>query len=108
MDAFDGKHGLFWHNYRSKTDRYVKVGYHEGLVDADVWLAVQDKFSHHHIPLRKGKVLRSWMSGLLRCGHCDHAVKVDYTYNKIRATVGGISLAAVTTVFVAVSPPVSS
>lgn len=82
VDAFDGKHGLFWHNYRSKTDRYVKVGYHEGLVDADVWLAVQDKFSHHHIPLRKGKVLRSWMSGLLRCGHCDHAVKVDYTYNK--------------------------
>ena len=41
--------------------------YHEGLVDADVWLAVQDKFSHHHIPLRKGKVLRSWMSGLLMC-----------------------------------------
>ena len=27
-------------------------------------------------------MLRSWMSGLLRCGHCDHAVKVDYTYNK--------------------------
>ena len=37
VDAFDGKHGLFWHNYRSKTDRYVKVGYHEGLVDADIW-----------------------------------------------------------------------
>ena len=81
VDAFDGTHGLFWHNYRSKTDRYVKVGYHEGLVDADVWLAVQDKFSHHQIPIRKGKVLRSWLSGLLRCGHCDHAVKVDYTYN---------------------------
>ena len=81
MDAFDGKHGLFWHNYRSKNDRYVKVGYHEGLVDADVWLAVQDKFSRHQIPIRKGKVLRSWLSGLLRCGHCDHAVKVDYTYN---------------------------
>ena len=81
VDAFDGKHGLFWHNYRSKTDRYVKVGYHEGIVDPDVWLAVQDKFSHHQIPIRKGKVLRSWLSGLIRCGHCDHAVKVDYTYN---------------------------
>lgn len=54
VDAFDGKHGLFWHNYRSKTDRYVKVGYHEGLVDADVWLTVQEKFSHHQIPIRKG------------------------------------------------------
>ncbi len=81
VDAFDGKHGLFWHNYRSKTDRYVKVGYHEGLVDADVWLAVQDKFSHHQIPVRKGKVLRSWLAGMIRCGYCGHAVKVDYTHN---------------------------
>lgn len=81
MDTFDGKHGLFWHNYRSKTDRYVKVGYHEGLVDADVWLTVQEKFSRHQIPIRKGKVLRSWLTGMIRCGYCGHAVKVDYTHN---------------------------
>ena len=81
VDTFDGKHGLFWHNYRSKTDRYVKVGYHEGLVDADVWLTVQEKFSRHQIPIRKGKVLRSWLTGMIRCGYCGHAVKVDYTHN---------------------------
>ena len=81
IDAFDGKHGLFWHNYRSKTDRYVKVGYHEGLIDAETWLAVQEKFSGHCRPVRKGRVLRSWLSGFIRCGACGHAMKVDYTYN---------------------------
>uniref|UniRef100_UPI0026EB4557 zinc ribbon domain-containing protein n=1 Tax=Ruminococcus flavefaciens TaxID=1265 RepID=UPI0026EB4557 len=39
------------------------------------------KFSHHHIPVRKGKVLRSWLAGMIRCGYCGHAVKVDYTHN---------------------------
>lgn len=81
LEAYDGKHGLFWHNYRSKTDRYVKVGYHEGLVDAETWLAVQDKFGRKFIPKKKSVGIRSWMTGLLRCGACDHAVKVGYSYN---------------------------
>ena len=81
VDAFDGKHGLFWHNYRSKTDRYVKVGYHEGLVDADVWLAVQDKKSHNHkIPKSRGE-LKSWLVGLTKCGHCGKALLIAYSYN---------------------------
>ena len=81
IDDFDGIHGLFWHNYRSKTDRYVKLGYHEGLVDADTWLAVQEKFASHIIPKKRGTVTRSFLSGITRCPHCEHAVKVDYTYN---------------------------
>lgn len=81
IDDFDGIHGLFWHNYRSKTDRYVKIAYHEGLVDADTWLAVQEKFEANYIPKKKGTHTRSYLSGVLRCGNCNHAVKVDYTYN---------------------------
>lgn len=81
IDDFDGIHGLFWHNYRSKTDRYVKLGYHEGLVDADTWLAVQEKFASHTIPKKRGTVTRSFLSGITRCPHCEHAVKVDFTYN---------------------------
>lgn len=79
IDAFDGKHGLFWHNYRSKTDRYVKVGYHEGLIDPETWLAVQDKFSEHRSPVKKERVIRSWLAGIVRCGSCGHAIKIDYT-----------------------------
>ena len=32
IDAFDGVHGLMWHKQKSE-DRFIKVGYHEGLVD---------------------------------------------------------------------------
>lgn len=81
IDDYDGIHGLFWHNYRSKTDRYVKLGYHEGLVDSDTWIAVQEKFASHIIPKRKGTVTRSFLSGITRCPHCEHAVKIDYTHN---------------------------
>lgn len=81
IDAFDGVHGLFWHNYRSKTDRYVKIGYHEGLVDAETWLAVQDKFNRNYIPKKKGTTIRSYLVGLCKCPHCGKAVKVDYSYN---------------------------
>lgn len=79
IDAFDGVHGLFWHNYRSKTEMYVKVGYHEGIVDSETWLAVQDKKSHHSTPLRKGVNLKSWLSGLMKCGHCGRGIHIDYS-----------------------------
>lgn len=82
IDDFDGIHGLFWHNYRSKTDRYVKLGYHEGIVEPDLWLAVQEKISTHQLPKKKGSVTRSFLVGTIRCPHCGRALKVDYSYNK--------------------------
>ena len=81
IDDFDGVHGLFWHNYRSKTDRYVKLGYHEGIVEPELWLAVQEKMSTHQLPKKKGTVTRSFLAGIVRCPHCEHAVKVGYTCN---------------------------
>ena len=39
IDAYDGVHGLLWHKKNSE-DRFIKVGYHEGLVDSETWLAV--------------------------------------------------------------------
>ena len=41
-EAYDGVHGVFIHDH-ADGGKYVKVGYHEGLVDADLWLKVQDK-----------------------------------------------------------------
>ena len=33
IDAYDGVHGLLWHKKNSE-DRFIKVGYHEGLIDS--------------------------------------------------------------------------
>lgn len=80
IDAYDGVHGLLWHKKNSE-DRFIKVGYHEGLVDSETWLAVQDKKSHNHqIPRSRGE-LKSWLVGLTKCGHCGKALLIAYSYN---------------------------
>ena len=80
IDAFDGVHGLMWHKQKSE-DRFIKVGYHEGLVDSETWLAVQDKKSHNHqIPKSRGE-LKSWLVGLTKCGHCGRALLINYGYS---------------------------
>ena len=80
IDAYDGVHGLLWHKKNSE-DRFIKVGYHAGLVDSETWLAVQDKKSHNHkIPKSRGE-LKSWLVGLTKCGHCGKALLIAYSYN---------------------------
>ena len=80
VSAYDGIHGLLWHKQKSE-DRFIKVGYHEGLVDADIWLAVQDKKAHTHKFKGKNKVMASWLSGLIKCAHCGYSLTVTYRHN---------------------------
>ena len=80
IDAFDGVHGLMWHKQKSE-DRFIKVGYHEGLVDSETWLAVQDKKSHNHQIPKSRRELKSWLVGLTKCGHCGRALLINYGYS---------------------------
>lgn len=83
IDAFDGVHGLFRHKRRDGTE-YVKVGYHEGLVDSKTWLAVQDKKSHNSKIPNNGSAKNSWLVGLVKCGHCHYALALSYRWNASR------------------------
>jgi DNA invertase Pin-like site-specific DNA recombinase len=80
IEAFDGIHGLFRHNVHAGKE-YVKVGYHEGLVDSETWLAVQDKKSHNKRIPNNGKAINSWLVGLAKCGHCGYALHISYAWN---------------------------
>ena len=83
VDAYDGKHGLFWHNYRDPENLYLKLGYHEGLVDSETFLAVQDKKAHNPvIPCKKDAKIKSWLSGLIKCAHCGRGIHISYSYCK--------------------------
>ena len=83
ISAFDGIHGCFRHK-RSDGAAYIKVGYHEGLVDAETWLAVQDKKSYNkRIPNNAG-AKNSWLVGLAKCGHCHYALSIVYNWNAAR------------------------
>jgi len=80
IEMYDGVHGVFQHKPR-EADRYVKVAYHEGLVDSETWLAVQDKKDRHRpMPLAYSrKNINSWLSGLMKCAHCGRGIHIDYT-----------------------------
>jgi len=79
-EAFDGVHGLFRHR-RADGTQYVKVGYHDGLVDSETWLAVQDKKSHNQKIRGNAGAKNSWLVGLTKCGHCGYAFNITYGWN---------------------------
>lgn len=83
VEAYDGVHGVFAHKDNDgKT--YVKVGYHEGLVDSKTWLAVQDKKAHNRKFPNNGKAKRSWLVGMLKCPHCGYSIQLNIQHNKER------------------------
>lgn len=83
VDAFDGIHGLFRHKNPDGSE-YIKVGYHEGLVDSETWLAVQDKKSHNQKIPNNGSAMNSWLVGIAKCGHCEYGLSLAYSWNAKR------------------------
>ncbi len=77
VEDYDGIHGLFVHAGEGDS-HYVKLAYHEGLVDGDVWLRVQDKKSHQHKFPSNTKAINSWLVGLMKCGNCGYAMHINH------------------------------
>lgn len=84
ISAYDGVHGLFLHGYHNNkkgVKPFIKVGYHEGLIDSETWLAVQDKKSRNRkIPSNKTSV-NSWLTGIVKCAHCGYAPFIVSSWN---------------------------
>jgi hypothetical protein len=76
VEAFDGKHGLFRHKREDGTE-YIKVGYHEGIIDSELWLTVQDKKSHNQKIPNNGGGKNSWLVGIAKCKDCGYAVVIQ-------------------------------
>ena len=81
IEAYDGIHGVFLHD-NADGGKYAKVGYHEGLVDASVWLRVKDKKSNNKAFPTNRKVMNSWLAGLIKCKECGYAVLIDRQVKK--------------------------
>ena len=85
ISAYDGIHGLFMHGRSGGSENiYIKVGYHEGIVDSSVWLAVQDKKAHNSRIPNNGTAVNSWLTGLIKCAHCGYALSLCYVRNASR------------------------
>ena len=86
-EAFDGIHACniicrrdhSKNKYNSLTDQMLTVSNHEGIIEADLWLKVQDKLSNNKQFSRANAGKYSWLTGLLKCAKCGYAVKVNYS-----------------------------
>lgn len=81
IEAYDGIHGVFMHD-NADGGKYVKVGYHEGIISSDLWLRVQDKKAHNVRFSTNRKAYNSWLIGLIKCRECGYAVMIDIQVKK--------------------------
>ena len=63
-EKYDGVHGVYLRK-NGNSGYYVKVGNHEDIIEASVWLSVQDKKSHNITFTSMGKAKK-----FLGCGAC--------------------------------------
>lgn len=81
VEDYDGVHGLFVHA-NNDSSYFVKLGYHEGLVPADVWLRVQDRKAHQSKFPSNGTAMSSWLVGLVKCACCGYAMHFNHSANR--------------------------
>ncbi len=63
---------------------YVKIGYHEWLVNSATWLAVQDRKAHNMMFHKNGKPKISWLIGFIKCPYCGYGIQINAQHNKTR------------------------
>ncbi len=105
IDAFDGVHACnvigrrdrTKNKYNSLEGQQLAVSNHEGFIEPELWLAVQEKLLKNKQLPRKNAGKYSWLTGLLKCGRCGYAMKVAYSgrEDKIQLQCSGRSNMAI-------------
>lgn len=87
MSDFDGIHACNSIGQRERTknkcnslkDQQLAVANHEGIVDAETWLKVQEKLSENKQISLENSGKYSWLTGLLKCCNCGYSIKLNYS-----------------------------
>lgn len=89
-EDFDGVHGCILVGKRNANDRkytdvsnhLLAVGPHEGIIDSQTFLYCQQKLSNNKQIKNTYKGKHSWLTGLIKCGHCGYSMSVRVTQLK--------------------------
>lgn len=89
-DDFDGIHGCILVGKRDASERKYKdvsehllaIGHHKGIVDSASFLFCQQKLSQNKQIKNAFKGKYSWLTGLVKCGHCGYAFSVRFSNTK--------------------------
>lgn len=84
-EAFDGSHAanIIGRRDRSKgkyndlTDQQFGLANHQGFIPTELWLSCQMKLDQNRQLAQNTAGKHSWLTGLLKCGHCGYAVKIN-------------------------------
>lgn len=91
-EAFDGSHGLMVYNKRNiqkgkspklkdLSEWIVSIGAHEGVIESDLWIKVQNMIEHHPVKApRSGTSKISLLTPILTCANCGTPMRASYKY----------------------------
>lgn len=87
IEAFDNVHACnvigrrdrSRNKYNALAGQLLTVANHEGLIDAALWLRVQEKLERNPQISRSSAGKYSWLTGLMKCGKCGYAIKINYS-----------------------------
>lgn len=79
--------------YNSFENQRLVVANHEGIIEADLWIKVQEKLLSNRQILRKSAGKYSWLTGIMKCAYCGYSVKIrnDKTKKKFHLICSGRS-----------------
>ena len=86
-ETFDGVHACnvigrrdrSRNKYNTLAGQLLTVANHEGFIDSALWLRVQEKLKKNPQISRANAGKYSWLTGLMKCGKCGYAVKINYS-----------------------------
>ncbi len=89
-EDFDGKHGCILvgkrdaneRKYKDVSDHLLAIGQHRGIVDSTTFLFCQQKLSRNRQIKNTFKGKHSWLTGLVKCGHCGYAFSIRFSKTK--------------------------
>ncbi len=86
IESFDGVHACNIigrrargrNKYNSMEGQMLTVANHEGFIDSDLWIRVQNKLNKNPQIARANAGKYSWLTGLMKCEKCGYAIKINY------------------------------
>lgn len=90
LESFDGVHGCILvgkreaneRKYKDVSEHLLAVGHHHGIVDSSTFLFCQQKLSKNKQIKNTFKGKHSWLTGLVKCGHCGYAFAIRFSKTK--------------------------
>ncbi|WP_312070432.1 recombinase family protein [Anaerotignum propionicum] len=89
-EEFDGEHGCILvgkrdgneRKYKDVSNHLLAIGAHEGVIPSETYLLCQAKLELNQQIKNSFKGKYSWLTGLVKCGHCGYAFSVRFGQTK--------------------------